>query len=80
MAGWIFMYANPEISKAETAVIHYILTTAYLLSTPWRGWGEGEVSFSEKAQEYGLDNKGLSTHAAFFDYDNDGDLDCYLLD
>ena len=43
------------------------------------GWGEGEVSFSEKAQEYGLDNKGLSTHAAFFDYDNDGDLDCYLL-
>ena len=39
----------------------------------------GEVSFSEKANEYGLDNKGLSTHAAFFDYDNDGDLDCYLL-
>jgi hypothetical protein len=39
----------------------------------------GEVSFLEKAQEYGLDNKGLSTHAAFFDYDNDGDLDCYLL-
>src|SRR5436190_1433722 len=39
----------------------------------------GEVSFSEKAHAYGLDNKGLSTHAAFFDYDNDGDLDCYLL-
>ncbi|MEP7373166.1 MAG: VCBS repeat-containing protein [Chitinophagaceae bacterium] len=39
----------------------------------------GEISFSEKAKEYGLDNKGLSTHAAFFDYDNDGDLDCYLL-
>ena len=39
----------------------------------------GQISFSEKAHEYGLDNKGLSTHAAFFDYDNDGDLDCYLL-
>ena len=35
--------------------------------------------FAEKAHEYGLDDKGLSTHAAFFDYDNDGDLDCYLL-
>ena len=39
----------------------------------------GEINFSEKAKEYGLENKGLSTHAAFFDYDNDGDLDCYLL-
>ena len=35
--------------------------------------------FTEKAREFGLANHGLSTHAAFFDYDNDGDLDCYLL-
>jgi enediyne biosynthesis protein E4 len=40
---------------------------------------DGNLKFSEKAKEYGLDNRGLSTHAAFFDYDNDGDLDCYLL-
>ena len=40
---------------------------------------KGEVNFSKKAKEYGLDVRGLSTHAAFFDYDNDGDLDCYLL-
>ena len=39
----------------------------------------GDKTFSGKAKEYGLDNKGLSTHAVFFDYDNDGDLDCYLL-
>ena len=39
----------------------------------------GNLTFSDKAHEYGLDNRGLSTHAAFFDYDNDGDLDCYLL-
>jgi len=39
----------------------------------------GDLTFSEMAKDYGLDNKGLSTHAAFFDYDNDGDLDCYLL-
>ncbi|MDQ3534099.1 MAG: VCBS repeat-containing protein, partial [Bacteroidota bacterium] len=39
----------------------------------------GDLTFTEKAKEYGLDNVGLSTHAAFFDFDNDGDLDCYLL-
>lgn len=36
-------------------------------------------SFKEDAKSYGLDDKGLSTHAAFFDYDHDGDLDCYVL-
>ncbi|MEO6328608.1 MAG: VCBS repeat-containing protein, partial [Ginsengibacter sp.] len=35
--------------------------------------------FTESAQEYGLDFSGFSTQAAFFDYDNDGDLDMYLL-
>jgi enediyne biosynthesis protein E4 len=39
----------------------------------------GDLTFSEKAKEYGLDNFGLSNHASFFDYDRDGDLDCYLL-
>ena len=39
----------------------------------------GDLTFTEASAEYGLDNEGLSTHAAFFDYDRDGDLDCYLL-
>ena len=39
----------------------------------------GDLTFTEKAAEYGLDVVGLSNHAAFFDYDHDGDLDCYLL-
>ncbi|MDH5399411.1 MAG: VCBS repeat-containing protein, partial [Cyclobacteriaceae bacterium] len=39
----------------------------------------GDLTFTERAREYGLADKGLSTHAAFFDYDKDGDLDCYLL-
>jgi enediyne biosynthesis protein E4 len=37
------------------------------------------LTFTEKAAEYGLDDKGYTTHAAFFDYDLDGDLDCYIL-
>jgi hypothetical protein len=39
----------------------------------------GNLTFTEKAREYNLDNEGFSTHAAFFDYDQDGDLDCYIL-
>ena len=39
----------------------------------------GDLTFTERAVEYGLDDGGYSTHAAFFDYDKDGDLDMYLL-
>ena len=38
-----------------------------------------DLSFTNKAKEYGLDDNGYTTHAAFFDYDRDGDLDVYLL-
>jgi len=37
------------------------------------------VTFTESSVAYGLAEQGLSTHAAFFDFDNDGDLDVYLL-
>jgi hypothetical protein len=39
----------------------------------------GDMTFSEKSHEWGIDVAGLSVQAAFFDYDHDGDLDCYLL-
>ena len=39
----------------------------------------GDLTFSEKAGDYGLDDNGLTTHAAFFDYDGDGDLDAFIL-
>lgn len=39
----------------------------------------GDLTFTESAKAYGLDVEGLSVQAAFFDYDKDGDLDCYIL-
>ena len=35
--------------------------------------------FKEEAHAYGLDDHGQSTQAIFFDYDHDGDLDCFVL-
>ncbi len=39
----------------------------------------GDLTFTERAAEYNLAKSGFSTHASFFDYDKDGDLDVYLL-
>jgi hypothetical protein len=37
------------------------------------------LTFTEQAAAYGLDNDGYTTHASFFDYDLDGDLDCFMV-
>ena len=39
----------------------------------------GAPYYVEMAEEYGVADMGQSTGAAFFDYDNDGDLDLYIL-
>ena len=39
----------------------------------------GDLTFTEKAAEFNLAKTGFSTHASFFDYDKDGDLDAYIL-
>ncbi len=40
---------------------------------------QGNLTFTEEAKRYNLAETGFSTHASFFDYDLDGDLDAYIL-
>jgi len=39
---------------------------------------DGQLSFKDLAVSYGIADDSYSVHAAFFDYDRDGDLDLYL--
>jgi len=39
----------------------------------------GDLTFTESAAAWGIDDDGYSTHSAFFDYDKDGDLDLFVI-
>jgi len=39
----------------------------------------GDGTFREEAHKWGLDDGNRSVQAAFFDYDKDGDLDCFVM-
>ncbi len=43
------------------------------------GEGRVQVTFTESAEKYGLALAAYSTQSVFFDYDHDGDLDCFIL-
>ena len=48
----------------------------------WINDGPNEDSvptFTEQARTYGVADEGYGVHAAFFDYDRDGDLDLFLI-
>lgn len=65
--GWLDIYISNsgEIAGDDRANELYI--------------NQKDGTFKEEAKEYGLDDKGLGTHAIFFDFDHDGDLDCFIL-
>lgn len=39
----------------------------------------GDLTFTESAAAWGIDDDSYSTHSAFFDYDKDGDLDLFVI-
>lgn len=65
--GWLDIYVcnSSGINDSERANELYI--------------NQKNGTFKEEAAQYGLDDKGLSTQAIFFDFDHDGDLDCFVL-
>lgn len=40
---------------------------------------KGNGTFEERSKEYGLDVSCFTSQSVFFDYDHDGDLDCFIL-
>ena len=65
--GWLDIYVcrSGNVSAARRQNVLYI--------------NNGDLTFTEQAAEYGLNDTAYSNHASFFDYDKDGDLDMYLL-
>ncbi|MBI1227748.1 MAG: RNA-binding protein [Bacteroidetes bacterium] len=69
--GWLDLYVcattyQPSSRRANSLFVN-------------NGNSKSGVSFTEMATEYGIADTSHTMNAAFFDYDNDGDLDLYLL-
>lgn len=71
--GWLDIYVGATVSKVA-ARRENLLYVNQGVKNP----GETPV-FKEMGHEYGVADDGHTTNAAFFDYDNDGDLDLYVL-
>lgn len=76
--GFLDIYVS-AVSQAYNLQGHNQLFINNGLTPSPSGEGRGEVTFTESAAKYGLDFSGFTTQTVFFDYDHDGDLDCYIL-
>ncbi|MEP7376222.1 MAG: VCBS repeat-containing protein [Chitinophagaceae bacterium] len=75
--GWLDIYVcNAGFINGITPESKLYINNGASLS----GSKDGQITFTESAKEYGLANSGgYATHAAFFDYDLDGDLDAFII-
>ncbi|MFN8357852.1 MAG: VCBS repeat-containing protein [Spirosomataceae bacterium] len=70
--GWLDLYVTTTTKQKPEE-------RANLLYVNQKTNKDGVPTFKEMAAEYGVEVKGYTTNAAFFDYDNDGDLDMYAV-
>ncbi len=70
--GWQDMYIATSIKKDPMQRKNILYVNQGLDKS-------GVPAFKEMAAEYGLNDTTQSTMATFFDYDNDGDLDVYIV-
>ncbi|MBI3134785.1 MAG: VCBS repeat-containing protein [Bacteroidetes bacterium] len=66
--GWLDIYVSRSGLPSDKNLLANLLYV-----------NNGDLTFTEKASEYGIDVKRNTTQSAFFDYDNDDDLDLYVM-
>jgi enediyne biosynthesis protein E4 len=78
--GWLDIYVS--VAGAEDLNNPQKRANLLFINQGIQGNKTGEVAiptFTEEAERYGLADTGMSVQAAFFDFDHDNDLDCYVL-
>lgn len=66
--GWLDLYVCRSGSPEDETLLQNMLFI-----------NNQDNTFTEKGAEFGVNVQKRSTHSVFFDYDNDGDLDLYVL-
>lgn len=69
--GWMDVYVSATVKGKEKERENLLFVN--------QGIQNGTPVFKEMAAEYGVADSGNTENATFFDYDNDGDLDLYVL-
>jgi len=77
--GWLDIYVCNAGYRADEKPENELFINQGATPSPVGEGRGGVVTFKEEAAQWGLNEDGYTTHAAFFDYDRDGDLDCYIL-
>jgi len=76
--GWLDIYVCSSGHMGTGTRKNKLYINNHLSPSPG-GEGRAEVSFTESAAKFGLDISAYCTQVSFFDYDMDGDLDCFMI-